>query len=102
MIVIPNCSYEVVNDGAWHTVELLTLKQNFTMRIDHNVARYIVNDGSNEYLRTATPLYIGGIPREVGQAAMRQWHLRDTISFNGQLTDSIFLFSLCIFDSEDV
>ncbi|XP_069958777.1 protein slit-like isoform X2 [Cherax quadricarinatus] len=89
-------SYEVVNDGEWHSVELLTLKQNFTMRINRGTARSIINDGSNEYLQVSSPLYIGGLPREVAHSANRQWHLRDSGSFsgcmermylNGRLTD---------------
>ncbi|KAG7170619.1 slit-like 1, partial [Homarus americanus] len=76
-------SYEVVNDGDWHTVELLTIKQNFTMRIDRGTARSIINDGLNEYLQVASPLYIGGLPKEVAQSASRRWHLKDTGSFSG-------------------
>uniref|UniRef100_A0A0P4W5L7 Protein slit n=1 Tax=Scylla olivacea TaxID=85551 RepID=A0A0P4W5L7_SCYOL len=78
-------SYEMVNDGIWHTVELLTIKQNFTLRIDHGTARFIVNDGTNEYLQTTSPLYIGGLPREVAEEAAKKWHLRDTGSFIGCL-----------------
>ncbi|CAL4126380.1 unnamed protein product, partial [Meganyctiphanes norvegica] len=76
-------SYEVVNDGKWHTVELVTVKQNFTMRIDHGTTRTILNDGPNEYLNVNTPLFLGGVPKEVGEAAIKQWHIRETTSFNG-------------------
>lgn len=75
----------MVNDGLWHTIELLTVKQNFTLRIDHGTARFIVNNGVNEYLQTTSPLYIGGLPREVAEEAVKRWHLRDTGSFNGKL-----------------
>lgn len=88
-------SYEVVNDGLWHTVELLTVKQNFTLRIDHGTARFIVNDGPNEYLQTTSPLYIGGLPREVAEAAVKAWHLRETGSFNGNAMDSTTLLAQC-------
>lgn len=79
----------MVNDGNWHSVELLTVKQNFTMRIDRGTARSIINDGSNEYLHVASPLYIGGLPREAAQSAIRQWHLRETGSFNGKNSKKI-------------
>lgn len=84
-------SYEMVNDGIWHTVELLTIKQNFTLRIDHGTARFIVNDGTNEYLQTTSPLYIGGLPREVAEEASKKWHLRDTGSFIGEATHFVSL-----------
>ncbi|XP_076059320.1 slit guidance ligand isoform X2 [Oratosquilla oratoria] len=76
-------SYEVVSDGDWHSVELLTHKQNFTMRVDRGAARSIVNNGEKEFLKTDSPMYIGGLTKEVSQAAMKQWHLRDTTSFHG-------------------
>nr|XP_027218511.1 protein slit-like [Penaeus vannamei] len=89
-------SYEVVNDGNWHSIELITVKQNFTMRIDRGTARSIVNDGVNEYLQLSAPLFIGGLPKEAAESANKRWHLRDTGSFsgcmerlyvNGRLTD---------------
>lgn len=74
-----------MNDGNWHSIELLTVKQNFTMRIDRGTARSIVNDGVNEYLQLSAPLFIGGLPKEAAESANKRWHLRDTGSFNGNL-----------------
>ena len=32
-------SYELVADGHYHTVELLAVKKNFTLRVDNGLAR---------------------------------------------------------------
>lgn len=76
-------SFEMVSDGKYHVVELLAIKKNFTMRVNRGMARSIINEGAQEYLRLTTPLYIGGIPPEPGQNAFTQWHLRNLTSFNG-------------------
>lgn len=91
LILIFIFSYEVVNDGNWHSIELITVKQNFTMRIDRGTARSIVNDGVNEYLQLSAPLFIGGLPKEAAESANKRWHLRDTGSFSGKLYYLIFL-----------
>ena len=33
-------SYELVADGNYHTVEILAIKKNFTLRVDGGLARY--------------------------------------------------------------
>jgi len=33
-------SYELVSDGHYHTVELLSVKKVFTLKVDSGVARY--------------------------------------------------------------
>lgn len=73
----------MVSDGKYHIVELLAVKKNFTLRVDRGLARSIINEGSQEYLRLTTPLFIGGVPPEPGQNAFTQWHLRNVTSFNG-------------------
>ncbi|KAI9562208.1 hypothetical protein GHT06_013173 [Daphnia sinensis] len=89
-------SYETVSDGRYHTVELLSQKKNFTLRVDQGNARSMINEGEHEYLRLSTPLFIGGLPNEAAEKAVRQWQLRNTTSFrgcikelwiNGKLTD---------------
>ncbi|KAB7504459.1 Protein slit, partial [Armadillidium nasatum] len=76
-------SYEVVSDDEWHTIEMLTHKQNFTMRIDGGSSRWIINAGRKEYLASSSPLYLGGLPKEVAQKAVDLYHVRDSTSFNG-------------------
>ncbi|XP_046659132.1 protein slit isoform X2 [Homalodisca vitripennis] len=76
-------SFEMVADGKYHIVELLAIKKNFTLRVDRGMARSIINQGEQEFLRLTSPLFIGGIPPEPGQNAFSQWHLRNLTSFNG-------------------
>ncbi|KAF8787753.1 Protein slit like protein [Argiope bruennichi] len=80
-------SYETVSDGNPHTVELMLMKKNFTMRVDNGTSRTIVNEGVKEYLEVSSPLYIGGVSEEVASSALRQWHLRNTSSFDGCIKD---------------
>lgn len=73
----------MVSDGKYHVAELIAVKKNFTLRVDHGLARSIINEGEKDFLRLTTPLYIGGIPPEPGQGAFNQWHLRNLTSFHG-------------------
>lgn len=74
----------MVSDGLYHLVELLAIKKNFTLRVDRGLARSIINEGSKDYLRLSTPMYLGGIPPEPGEQAFTQWHLRNLTSFHGK------------------
>lgn len=64
-------------------VELLAIKKNFTLRVDRGVARSIINEGSKDFLKLSTPMYLGGLPAEFAQHAYKQWHLRNLTSFRG-------------------
>lgn len=74
----------MVADGQYHIAELIAVKKNFTLRVDRGLARSIINEGSKDYLKLTTPMYLGGIPPEPGQQAFTQWHLRNLTSFNGK------------------
>ena len=74
----------MVNDGNWHRLEIVMVKQNLTMRIDDGERRKIVNDGAIEFLSVASPLFIGGLPKDAASNAMSQWHVQDTQSFQGR------------------
>ncbi|CAO1438147.1 unnamed protein product, partial [Diamesa tonsa] len=76
-------SFEMVADGKYHMVELLAIKKNFTLRVDRGLARSIINEGSKEYLKLQTPMFLGGLPAEPAQQAYKQWHLRNLTSFKG-------------------
>jgi slit protein 2 len=76
-------SYEKVADGQVHRLELLAVKQNFTLKVDNGLARTIVNNGDKEYLEVSNPLYIGGVPPEIGKKATGSFHLRNATSLNG-------------------
>ena len=47
------------------------------------MGRSIINEGSNEFLTTRSPLYIAGVPDRVGVKSLNRWHLRNATSFNG-------------------
>ncbi|CAG0919789.1 unnamed protein product [Notodromas monacha] len=76
-------SYEKVADGTVHRIELLAVKQNFTLKVDSGLARTIINNGEKEYLDVNVPLYIGGVPPEIGRKATASFHLRNATSLNG-------------------
>ncbi|XP_023241480.1 slit homolog 2 protein-like [Centruroides sculpturatus] len=76
-------SYATVTDGKYHTVELILIKKNFTMRVDGGISRSIINEGPNEYLEVRSPFYIGGVDEDIGKKALKQWHLRNISSFKG-------------------
>lgn len=76
-------SFEMVADGKYHVVELLAIRKNFTLRVDRGLARSIINEGSKEYLKLNTPMFLGGVPAEAAQQAYKQWHLRNLTSFKG-------------------
>lgn len=74
----------MVADGKQHMVELLAIRKNFTLRVNGGMARSIINEGSRDYLRLTSPLYIGGIPSDPGAEAFNHFHLRNLTSFNGK------------------
>jgi len=78
-------SYKQINDGDFHTVELLMMGKNLTMRIDDGIATTIINEGEREYMDSSQPLYIGGLPDEVKDSALKKWHIRKTTSVIGCL-----------------
>lgn len=77
-------SYEMVSDGKPHMAELVAIKKNFTLRVDRGQARSIINEGTREYLKLNTPMYVGGITAEVANTAFSQFHLRNVTSFQGE------------------
>ena len=87
-------SYEIISDGKPHRIELLAFGKNFTLRVDDGISRSIVNEGAKEYLTTNSPLYVAGTPDKVAERALKQWHLRNVTSFNGEGIASFFYFCL--------
>ncbi|XP_063707952.1 protein slit [Culicoides brevitarsis] len=80
-------SFEMVSDGRYHTVEMIAMNKNFTLRVDGGLSRSIVNEGAQNQLKLSSPLYIGGFPEDVALRAQKQWHIRNTTSFNGCLRE---------------
>ena len=76
-------SRSVLNDGARQGIILQQkgfLKRLFFLPI---FAKY--SPGTRERLRVKRPLYVGGVPRGVGEAALGLWHLRNATSMRGCL-----------------
>lgn len=69
--------------SRYHLVELLAIKKNFTLRVDRGLARSIINEGTKDFLKLSTPMFLGGLAPEPGQLAYKQWHLRNLTSFKG-------------------
>ena len=76
-------SYAVLNDDKPHAVELLLDGKNLTMRVDGGLARSLINLGSQDVLTVASPTYLGGLPEQVGEAALARWHIRNSTSLRG-------------------
>ncbi|XP_078669128.1 slit homolog 2 protein-like isoform X5 [Branchiostoma floridae x Branchiostoma belcheri] len=76
-------SYQTVNDGRYHTIELIAANQMVNLSVDHEEAKSMVNTGLNEQLNLITPLYIGGMPQDVNAQAVKDWHVRNGTSFHG-------------------
>ena len=45
--------------------------------------RSILNEGDNDYLTVHSSMYVAGVSGDVGEKAMKLWHLRNNTSFNG-------------------
>jgi len=80
-------SYEILSDGQYHRVELLSIKKNFTLRVDGGLARSIVNEGDNEFLQVHKSMFLAGVSEQTGEQALKLWHLRNATSFNGCLKE---------------
>ncbi|CAF1126727.1 unnamed protein product [Rotaria sordida] len=78
-------SYDTVNDGKVHELQLISIGQNFSLTVDRGYTRYINNRGQNAYLNTSDihALYIGGLPNDLTARALQLWHIREAISFQG-------------------
>ncbi|RXG73149.1 Protein slit [Armadillidium vulgare] len=80
-------SYEVVSNEKKHTVELNVDSHNITLRIDGGKPRKMTNRGKSPYLNVDSPLFVGGIPQDMAEHAVRLWHVRDATSFIGCLDE---------------
>ncbi|CAF2689089.1 unnamed protein product [Rotaria sp. Silwood2] len=78
-------SYDTVNDGKIHELQLISIDQNLTLIIDRDYRRFINNHGSRVYMNTSEihALYISGLPNELTGRALQLWHIREATSFQG-------------------
>jgi slit protein 2 len=43
-------SFEMFSDGQYHMAELIAIKKNFTLRVDHGVVHSIITEGARDFL----------------------------------------------------
>lgn len=58
-------------------------KKNITLRVDGEQARSVINEGSKEYVKFSSAMFIGGVSPEAAQQAYNHYHLRNITSFTG-------------------
>lgn len=58
-------------------------KKNITLRVDGEQARSVINEGSKEYVKFSSAMFIGGVSPEAAQQAYNYYHLRNITSFTG-------------------
>uniref|UniRef100_A0AAY4CDW9 Slit homolog 1 protein n=1 Tax=Denticeps clupeoides TaxID=299321 RepID=A0AAY4CDW9_9TELE len=76
-------STETINDGQFHTVELVTFDQMVNLSIDGGVPTTMDSFGKVRPLNGEAPLYVGGMPVDVHSAAFRLWQIQNGSSFHG-------------------
>ncbi|KAF6111519.1 slit guidance ligand 1 [Phyllostomus discolor] len=76
-------SAETINDGQFHTVELVTFDQMVNLSIDGGSPMTMDNFGKHYTLNSEAPLYVGGMPVDVNSAAFRLWQMLNGSSFHG-------------------
>ncbi|XP_048061947.1 slit homolog 1a [Megalobrama amblycephala] len=76
-------STETVNDGQFHTVELVTFDQMVNLSIDGGIPTTMDSFGKVQPLRGEAPLYVGGMPVSVHPTAPRVWQIQNGSSFHG-------------------
>lgn len=66
---------------------MISVGQNFSLTVDRGYTRYIHNRGEQNFLNTneIDALYIGGLPQDMTSRALQLWHIREAISFQGNI-----------------
>ncbi|XP_027697489.1 slit homolog 3 protein [Vombatus ursinus] len=80
-------SVETVNDGQFHSVELVMLNQTLNLVVDKGAPKSLGKLQKQPTVGTNTPLYIGGIPTSTGLSALRQGTDRTLGGFHGCIHD---------------
>uniref|UniRef100_W5KNZ6 Slit homolog 1 protein n=1 Tax=Astyanax mexicanus TaxID=7994 RepID=W5KNZ6_ASTMX len=76
-------STETINDGQFHTVELVTFDQMVNLSIDGGLPTTMDSFGKLRPLNGEAPLYVGGMPLDVPSSALRMWQIQNGSSFHG-------------------
>ncbi|XP_006157460.1 slit homolog 1 protein [Tupaia chinensis] len=74
-------SAETINDGQFHTVELVAFDQMVNLSIDGGSPLTMGSFGKHYTLNSEAPLYVGGMPVDVNSAAFRLWQILNGTSF---------------------
>ncbi|KAJ8282146.1 hypothetical protein COCON_G00046650 [Conger conger] len=76
-------SVETVNDGLFHTVELLIQNHTLSLVVDKGAPRSLGKLPRQPSMDQSTQVYIGGVPSTVGISGLRQGAERSSLAFNG-------------------
>ncbi|EPY73543.1 slit 3 protein-like protein [Camelus ferus] len=76
-------SVETVNDGQFHSVELVMLNQTLNLVVDKGVPKSLGKLQKQPAVSINSPLYLGGIPTSTGLSALRQGTDRPLGGFHG-------------------
>ena len=78
-------SADKLNDGSFHTLQILVHQKNISMSIDGGKWKTETNEGEYSHLAVQMPMFIAGLPAREKETAVQQWHLRNGSSFQGLL-----------------
>lgn len=76
-------SVETVNDGQFHSVELVMLNQTLNLVVDKGAPKSLGKLQKQPAVGSNSPLYLGGIPTSTGLSALRQGADRPLGGFHG-------------------
>ncbi|XP_010186934.1 PREDICTED: slit homolog 3 protein-like, partial [Mesitornis unicolor] len=80
-------SVETVNDGQFHSVELVMLNQTLNLVVDKGTPKSLGKLQKQSPVSLNTPLYIGGIPTSTGLSSLRQGADKPPNGFHGCIHD---------------
>ncbi|XP_010115358.1 PREDICTED: slit homolog 3 protein-like, partial [Chlamydotis macqueenii] len=78
---------ETVNDGQFHSVELVMLNQTLNLVVDKGTPKSLGKLQKQSSVSLNTPLYIGGIPTSTGLSSLRQGADKTPNGFHGCIHD---------------
>uniref|UniRef100_A0A8C2ADF9 Slit homolog 1b (Drosophila) n=1 Tax=Cyprinus carpio TaxID=7962 RepID=A0A8C2ADF9_CYPCA len=76
-------SSEIVNDGRFHTLELLTYERMVNLSVDGGLPTTLDSSGHVQTLPRDAPLYVGGMPENAQSLSFNQWPPLNGSSFQG-------------------
>lgn len=76
-------SYELVNDGVYHELQMRLKNNVFSMKVDGGKLRTIKSETSLDLLLMGAPLFIGGMTNDFNAFAVKHRHIWHKHSFLG-------------------